>query len=156
MNRKFLMSTWKVGRNQGCRNNVCQLNDKLKFWTWKLNEGMCLRDSLKGLNLQVIQTLLSKFLKDMRITKDKKLESLKHLKASMGQWESFLNTLSKRWWMLFTQNQDQNTEWTKLIFENTVLTRLYEQTTMMHCKKKRLSIYLVVIISFKHMRVKDS
>jgi len=57
---------------------------------------MCLKDNLKVLNLQVIQTLLSKYLKSMKTMKDKKLESSKRLKESMEQWESFLNTLSKR------------------------------------------------------------
>jgi len=46
---------------------------------------MCLKDNLKVLNLQVIQTLLSKYLKSMKTMKDKKLESSKRLKESMEQ-----------------------------------------------------------------------
>ena len=58
--------------------------------------------------------------------------------------------------MLFTQNQDRNSEWTKLIYENTVLIQLFEQTITKQCKKKPLNIYLVVIINFKHKQVEGS
>lgn len=156
MSRRCLMSTWRMGRNQGCQSNICQPNETLKFWTWKLNEEMCRRDNLKVLNQQVIQTLLSRSPRSMKTMKDKKFESSKHLKELTARWESSHNTLNKRCSMHSIQNQVRSLEWIKPISENTVLTQHYEQTIMKRCKKKHLNIYLVVIISFKHKQVIDS
>lgn len=72
----------------------------------------------------------------------------KHSKESMGRWESFLSILNKKWWMLLTQNQVKNLEWTRLIFVNMGLTQLWEPMTMKQCRGRLLIIYLNIIISF--------
>lgn len=103
---------------------------------------------MKVLSQWVIHKLQRNWKKILSIMSILKSKLSKHLKESMGRWESSLNILSKRWWMLLTQNQAKSSEWTRLIFVNMGLTLLWEPMIMKQCRGRLLIIYLSIIISF--------